>query len=329
MHIGLGVCLYFAAFEQEGKHHLMESLGCVDGDVVDAVLHGEVLQVGLLTFHFPTVGVSDFGGVELEGAPRFEVDETMGAVVECELQFALAVEGVEEDYFVAVVTQVAQGVNEVLMFVVGEEGVGEDNDEGAAVELFGDEVEGGSDVGGVECWRVGGLEGLEELVEEAEEVALVGGVGSAGGLEVDTVREKGESEGVALSMEDFDEDGGGVGGEGDFVGITWATGVEPRCPIGVDIAVSFEGEEHGGGLVDEDLTAEVGFFLVLLDEESVGASIEAPVDVCGGFAGVVVAIVGEFDGKAVQGAAMAARNETLDHLPGKEVEGLVAGDLLF
>lgn len=313
MHIGLGVCLYFAAFEQEGKHHLMESLGCVDGDVVDAVLHGEVLQVGLLTFHFPTVGVSDFGGVELEGAPRFEVDETMGAVVECELQFALAVEGVEEDYFVAVVTQVAQGVNEVLMFVVGEEGVGEDNDEGAAVKLFGDEVEGGSDVGGVECWRVGGL---EELVEETVEVALVGGVGSAGGLEVDTVREKCESEGVALSMEDFNEDGGGVGGEGDFVGM-------------VDVTVSFEGEEHGGGLVDEDLTAEVGLFLVLLDEEAVGAAIEAPVDVCGGFAGVVVAIIGEFDGKAVQGAAMAACNETLDHLPGEEVEGFVARNLLF
>lgn len=316
MHIGLGVCLYFAAFEQEGKHHLMESLGCVDGDVVDAVLHGEVLQVGLLTFHFPTVGVSDFGGVELEGAPRFEVDETMGAVVECELQFALAVEGVEEDYFVAVVTQVAQGVNEVLMFVVGEEGVGEDNDEGAAVKLFGDEVEGGSDVGGVECWRVGGLEGLEELVEETVEVALVGGVGSAGGLEVDTVREKCESEGVALSMEDFNEDGGGVGGEGDFVGM-------------VDVTVSFEGEEHGGGLVDEDLTAEVGLFLVLLDEEAVGAAIEAPVDVGGGFAGVVVAIVGEFDREAVQGAAMAACNETLDHLPGKEVEGFVARNLLF
>ena len=316
MHIGLGVCLYFAAFEQEGKHHLMESLSCVDGDVVDAVLHGEVLQAGLLTFHFTTVGIGDFGGVELEGAPRFEVDETMGAVVECELQFALAVEGVEEDYFVAVVTQVAQGVNEVLMFVVGEEGVGEDNDEGAAVKLFGDEVEGGSDVGGVECWRVGGLEGLEELVEETVEVALVGGVGSAGGLEVDTVREKCESEGVALSMEDFNEDGGGVGGEGDFVGM-------------VDVTVSFEGEEHGGGLVDEDLTAEVGLFLVVLDEEAGGAAIEAPVDVGGGFAGVVVAIVGEFDREAVQGAAMAACNETLDHLPGKEVEGFVARNLLF
>lgn len=34
------------------------------------------------------------------------------------------------------------------MFVVGEEGVGEDNDEGAAVKLFGDEMQRGSDVGG-------------------------------------------------------------------------------------------------------------------------------------------------------------------------------------
>lgn len=243
----------------------MESLSCVDGDVVDAVLHGEVLQAGLLTFHFTTVGIGDFSGIKLDCAPRFEVDETMGAVVECELQFALAVEGVEEDYFVAVVTQVAQGVKEVLMFVVGEEGVGEDNDEGAAVKLFGDEVEGGSDVGGVESWRVGGL---EEMVEETVEVALVGGVGSAGGLEVDTVREKCESEGVALPMEDFDEDGGGVGGKGKLVGV-------------VDVTMSFEREEHGGGVVNKDLATEVGLFLVLLYEESVCASIEAPVNVGG------------------------------------------------
>ncbi len=38
-----------AALEEEGEDDLVEALGDVDGDVVDAVLHGALLEVGLLT----------------------------------------------------------------------------------------------------------------------------------------------------------------------------------------------------------------------------------------------------------------------------------------
>lgn len=40
--------LLFAAFEEEGEEDLVEALCDVDGDVVDAVLHGALLEVGLL-----------------------------------------------------------------------------------------------------------------------------------------------------------------------------------------------------------------------------------------------------------------------------------------
>ena len=40
--------LLFAAFEEEGEDDLVEALCDVDGDVVDAVLHGALLEVGLL-----------------------------------------------------------------------------------------------------------------------------------------------------------------------------------------------------------------------------------------------------------------------------------------
>lgn len=138
--------------------------------------------------------------------------------------------------------------------------------------------------------------------------------GAAGGGEVEALVEEGEAEGVALAVEEFDEDGGGVDGEGEFVGMG-------------DVAMPFEGIEHGAAVVDEDLAAEVGFLFELFDIEAVGASVEAVVDVAGGFAGVVLAVVGEFDGESMEGAFVAAGDEAFHYLTGVEVEGFVGGDL--
>lgn len=159
----------------------MESFNCIDGDVVDAVLECLVLEVGLQVFHEMAVFSGNFGRVELEGAVGFEVDEACGASVVVELQFVGAVECMEEYYFVFVMAQVAQGVDEVFLLVVGKECVCEDDDEGAPVELFGGEVERFWKIGG-RWFEVGMLRGLEEVVEECEQVALVGGVGAARGL---------------------------------------------------------------------------------------------------------------------------------------------------
>ena len=54
----------FAAFEEEGKDYLVEALGDVDGDVVDAVLHCALLEVGLLSEHSVAVLLCYLGGVE-------------------------------------------------------------------------------------------------------------------------------------------------------------------------------------------------------------------------------------------------------------------------
>ena len=52
--------LLFAALEKEGEEDLVESLSYVDGDVVDAILEGALLELGLLVFHHGTVGGGDF-----------------------------------------------------------------------------------------------------------------------------------------------------------------------------------------------------------------------------------------------------------------------------
>ena len=56
--------LYFAAFQQEREYYLMESLSYVDGEVVDAVLHGLLLEGGLHCRHLAAVGGGYLGGLE-------------------------------------------------------------------------------------------------------------------------------------------------------------------------------------------------------------------------------------------------------------------------
>ena len=122
--------------------YLMETLGDVDGDIVDAVLHGALAQGGKEVGHLSAVVVGDLLGLNFQLAAALEVDELIRAGVVGEVEFVCAVEGVEEDDFVLVVTQMAEGVEERLALFVAHEGVGEEDDEGAAVELLGEEVEG-------------------------------------------------------------------------------------------------------------------------------------------------------------------------------------------
>ena len=163
--------------------------------------------------------------------------------------------------------------------------------------------------------------GLEEAFELGVEVLLVGGGGAARGLEVDACLVAGvafaderEAESVALAVQQLDEYCSCVGAEGELVGAFYVT-------------LSFKWEEHGGAVVDDYLAAEVGLFLELFDVKAVGAPKEAPVDVTGGLAGVVLAVVGELDGESVEGAFMFACDEALDYLACEEVEGFVSGDL--
>lgn len=93
----------------------MESLIHVDWDVVDAVQHGALLKLGLLSLHLLPIGGGDFGRVEFDGVAGLEIDEAVWACIVGKLQLASAVEGVEKDYFVAVVTQMTQGVEEFFL----------------------------------------------------------------------------------------------------------------------------------------------------------------------------------------------------------------------
>ena len=301
-----------AALEEEGEDNLVEALGDVDGDVVDAVLHGALLEVGLLTEHVVAVGLRYLRWLQAECAAALEVHEACGPRAVVELQLVCAVEGVEEYDFVLVVAQVSQGVEECFLLAVADEGVGEEDDERATVQLLGEDVQACRERGGAHG-ALRGLNGLQQAVEEREYVALMQGAGAAGGGGVDGVGDECEAKGIALAVEQLDEYCGGVHAEGKLVGMLYVT-------------LSFKREEHGGALVDDELASEVGLFLELFNVKAVGAAVETPVDVARALAGVVLAVVGEFDGEAVKGGAVTASNKSLDHLACEEVEGFVARD---
>ena len=61
------------------------------------------------------------------------------------------------------------------------------------------------------------------------------------------------------------------------------------------------GKAHARALVNDQLTAQVGLFLVTLDEEFLRAAIEFPVDMTDGLARVIKAMLGELNRKTVEG----------------------------
>ena len=115
-------------------------------------------------------------------------------------------------------------------------------------------------------------------------------------------------------MQQFDKHGGCVDTEGEFVWMVY-------------LALSFMWKEHGRTLVNEQLAAEVGLLLKLFDVETIGATVEMPVDVTGAFARVILTVVGELDREAMEGTAVPAGDETFNHLTSEEVQGLISGYL--
>lgn len=310
-----------AAFEEEGEDDLVETLGDVDGDVVDVVLLGVALQFGLLADHKLAVRLRHLGGLKALRAAALKVNEAQRPRAVVELQLAGAVEGVEDDDFVLVVAQVAQGVEEVVALAVGDEGVGEEHHERAAVQLLGEEVQRGRYGSGVWRGRSGPLPVFHHpfpvcqlLVQQREEVLLVRRVGTAGGLQVYPVGDEGKPESVALAVQQLYEHGSGVDAEGELVGML--------CVI-----MPFEREKHGAAMVDDKLAAQVRLLLELFDVQSVAATVEPPVDVARALPRIVLAVVGELDGKAVQRTSVTPCDKSLHHLACEKVECLVPRNL--
>ena len=90
----------------------MESLGDVDRDVVDAILHGALAKGGKHFRHLAAVGVGDLVGLELKLAVGLEVDEEVRTGVVVEVHLVSHVIGMENDDFVLVMAEVPQSVEE-------------------------------------------------------------------------------------------------------------------------------------------------------------------------------------------------------------------------
>ena len=119
----------------------MESLSHVDRYEIDAVLHGASSEEGEVGFHLAAVGVGYLGGLESQFASTFKVDETMGTGIVVEVYLVGVVDGMEEDDLVAVMAQMSQSIEEGLLVVGTQDGVGEKDHERTSMELLGEEVE--------------------------------------------------------------------------------------------------------------------------------------------------------------------------------------------
>ena len=95
------------------------------------------------------VVLGDVGGPQFNVPAAFEVDEFGGAVGIVEVEFLAVVECVEKEHFVFAVSQVPESVHEGVLVGGGDECIGEDDHQRAAVKLLGSEVERIGDVCGL------------------------------------------------------------------------------------------------------------------------------------------------------------------------------------
>ena len=80
---------------------------------------------------------------------------------------------------------------------------------------------------------------------------------------------------------------------------------------------------HRPAVVDEQVAAQVGLVLELLDVVAVGAGEEPPVEVAEVVAGAVLAVFGELDREAVVGAAVQAAPQPLDHAARAQLQRVI------
>ena len=156
--------------------------------------------------------------------------------------------------------------------------------------------------------QVGGpvqLRIFNTLGKKPEQLLVVLCGGFAVGIHPDLIVEQGEAEGIALFSQGVHERGGGLRGEAQFVFVLQFLRV-PLVP----------GVVHGGGAVHHNLAAQVGFFFEPFDKKFVRATVHLPVDVAGGFAGVVQAVFGKFDRKTVKRAFVQPNNKAFYNLTG-------------
>ena len=262
----------------------------VDGGVADEGVDGG--QVGADDF---AVAGSDEGGIDEEGVGAFEVEEAGGAVeVEVDL---LGGEEVEEG---DVVTAEAEVLESALQFGGVDEEVGDGDDQGALADFLSGGVQG-LDQGGAAL----GLEGGELVHDEVE----VGG--AAFGRDFLTVigTDAPETDGVALMRGEVGEGGAELAGEVHAGALAWG---------GVGVV-------HGAAGIDDEAEAEVGVGFEFLDVKAVGAAPGAPVEAAGVIAGDVLAVLGELEGGAFDGGAVATRDAAEHGLARVEREREEAG----
>jgi hypothetical protein len=73
-------------------------------------------------------------------------------------------------------------------------------------------------------------------------------------------------------------------------------------------------------VVDENLTAQIRFLFVAFSEEFVGSPVQLPVNVSARFAGIVLAVFGKLNRKAMVWALVKSSEKSLHSLTGQKVE---------
>ena len=262
------------ALEHELGENGVEGLVDLGEMIIDLELAAAVLEIGEIGLEGGEVGVANDGGIGDEIGPGFEVDEASGpSEIEREL---LGVEEVKDGHIVFIEVEMFEGIEEGGD--IGEE-ITDDDDESALADAFGEVVESLDDLGFASGLDIG---------EATLELAQVGWGASRG--EIDGFfGEASEADGITLVDKEMGDRAREASGVIEAGAGGWVTG-----------------ELHRGGGIDDEIAAEIGIGFELADEELIGATEDAPVEVFDVIAWGILPIFGEFDGGAAGSGAVLA-----------------------
>jgi hypothetical protein len=284
-----------SALQEELAQDIDEG-GCGrDLTVGDTALFGDLFDVLEEAFEFIEVVGTDAMRINLEASCGFFDIFKERLVAEGKVDL-IGIEEMKEDDIMAAMAKLFEFGCEG--FGLGEE-IGEDEDHATTTGDLAKALEHERE----RRLALGRL--LLNRMSEREEVR---GMATGRELMLDGIIEAHQADGIALTQEDIRErerERAGItvlcGSFGERIGMMWVV--------------------HGGGGIEEEISAEIGLILELLDVVAVAFRQEPPIEMAEIIARRIFFMLGEFDALSAMGALMKTCEQALDIAQGFESNG--------
>lgn len=136
-----------ATFQQIGLHYLIKALIHVDRNVIDMILNRMTMDRFNLTFHILAIALGNLLRIDFQSSFALHINKITRFITERQIEFLLAMEGMEEHDFVLAMAQMPKGIKESLVLFGTDKCIGKYNHKRPAMEFLGQQMDTGRNRG--------------------------------------------------------------------------------------------------------------------------------------------------------------------------------------